>query len=74
MKKFISSLLVAVMLLSVAGLTATATETQETVILYTNDVHCAIDDYPVLAAYRAELMVQGKNVVTVDAENRQKII
>ncbi len=67
MKKFTGILLVAVMLLSVVSLTVFATETQETVILYTNDVHCAIDDYPVLAAYRAELLAQGKNVVTVDA-------
>ncbi len=66
MKKIISILLAAVMLLSVANITVFAQE-QETVILYTNDVHCAIDDYPILAAYRAELMAQGKNVVTVDA-------
>ncbi len=66
MKKFISILLVTVMLLSVASLTVFAQD-QETVILYTNDVHCAIEDYPVLAAYRAELLAQGKNVVTVDA-------
>ncbi len=67
MKKLISVLLVAVMLLSVVNITVFAAETQETVILYTNDIHCAIDDYPVLAAYRAELIAQGKNVVTVDA-------
>ncbi len=66
MKKFISILIVAVMLLSVANITVFA-QAGETVILYTNDVHCAIDDYPVLAAYRAELLAQGKNVVTVDA-------
>lgn len=28
----------------------------ETVILYTNDIHCAIDNYPILAAYRAQLI------------------
>lgn len=66
MKKYISILLVMVMLLSVVSVTAFA-QAQETVILYTNDVHCAIDDYSVLAAYRAELLSQGKNVVTVDA-------
>lgn len=65
-KRFISILLSAVVLLSVLSISAYAAET-ETVILYTNDVHCAIDDYPVLAAYRAELMAQGKNVVVVDA-------
>ncbi len=67
MKKLISILLVVFMLLSVLSLIALAVETQETVILYTNDIHCAIEDYPMLAAYRAELMAQGKNVVTVDA-------
>ncbi len=66
MKKIISVLLAMVMLFSVVSITVFAGE-QETVILYTNDVHCAIDDYPVLAAYRAELLEQGKNVVTVDA-------
>ena len=65
-KRFISILLSAVVLLSALSISAYAAET-ETVILYTNDVHCAIDDYPVLAAYRAELMAQGKNVVVVDA-------
>lgn len=66
MKRYISILLVMVMFFSVAN-TAVFAQEQETVILYTNDVHCAIDDYPVLAAYRAELLAQGKNVVTVDA-------
>ncbi len=63
---FISILLLLSIILSTVSVSAYGTES-ETVILYTNDVHCAIDDYPVLAAYRAELMAQGKNVVTVDA-------
>lgn len=54
------------MLLTILSVSAYATQ-PETVVLYTNDVHCAIDDYPILAAYRAELVAQGKNVVTVDA-------
>ncbi len=66
MKKLISILLVTVMLLSIVSSTVFA-QAQETVVLYTNDIHCAIDDYPVLAAYRAELLSQGKNVITVDA-------
>ena len=37
------------------------------VILYTNDVHCAIDNYDEFAAYRAELINQGHTVITVDA-------
>ncbi len=64
--RIISILLVMAMLLSVMSLSAFAAQT-ETVILYTNDVHCAIDDYPLLAAYRAELIAQGKKVVVVDA-------
>ncbi len=65
MKKLLSVFLAAAMLLSAAPLVSAAEA--ETVVLYTNDVHCAIDDYSVLAAYRAELIAQGKNVVTVDA-------
>ncbi|MBQ7115570.1 MAG: 5'-nucleotidase C-terminal domain-containing protein [Clostridia bacterium] len=64
--KLLSVLLVLSMLLTIISVSVSAQEV-ETVILYTNDVHCAIDDYPVLAAYRAELIAQGKNVVTVDA-------
>lgn len=39
----------------------------QTVILYTNDVHCAIDGYSKLAAYRAQLEEQGDQVIVVDA-------
>lgn len=38
-----------------------------TVVLYTNDVHCAIDDYAVLAGYKAQLEAQGDDVILVDA-------
>lgn len=65
MKKIISVLLAVIMIASVMPFAFAAEK--ETVILYTNDVHCAIEDYAVLAAYRAELIAQGKNVVTVDA-------
>ncbi len=65
MKKFISIILAAIMIASV--LPAVYAAETETVILFTNDIHCAIDDYPVLAAYRAELIAQGKNVIVVDA-------
>lgn len=64
--KFISIMLTVVILLTTVSISAYASST-DTVILYTNDVHCAIDDYPVLAAYRAELISQGKNVIVVDA-------
>lgn len=66
--KFISVLLVLVMLMATVSVAASASEPEgNTVILYTNDVHCAIEDYAVLAAYRAELIAQGNNVITVDA-------
>ena len=65
MKKILSILITVIMVASILP-SALATE-KETVILYTNDVHCAIDDYSVLAAYRAELIAQGKNVIVVDA-------
>ncbi len=65
MKKALSIILAIIMVASVLPL-AFAAET-ETVVLYTNDVHCAIDDYAVLAAYKAQLEADGKNVVLVDA-------
>ncbi len=66
--KLISILLVLAMIFATTSAFAYAADKGgDTVILYTNDVHCAIDDYPVLAAYRAELTAQGKNVITVDA-------
>lgn len=66
MKKFLSILLSIIMIISALPLVVTAAE-QDIVILYTNDVHCAIDDYAVLAAYRAELIANGHTVITVDA-------
>ncbi len=65
MKKFTSILLAVIM--TAAVLPFAVAVGKDTVILYTNDVHCAIDDYPVLAAYRAELIAQGNNVFVVDA-------
>ncbi|MBE6771578.1 MAG: hypothetical protein E7547_05475 [Ruminococcaceae bacterium] len=64
--KLISMLLAAAMLLAFLPSVAVATDT-ETIILYTNDVHCAIENYAVLAAYKADLVAKGKNVVVVDA-------
>jgi len=65
--RIISILLSLALLLSLAPSALAGAGATDTVILYTNDVHCAIDDYPVLAAYRAELINAGKNVVAVDA-------
>ena len=66
MKKLLSVLLSVIMVISALPLVVTAAE-QDVVILYTNDVHCAIDDYAVLAAYRADLIADGHTVITVDA-------
>lgn len=65
MKKFLSVTLAVIMI--AATLPFVFAAEKDTVILYTNDVHCAIEDYAVLAAYRAELIAQGHNVITVDA-------
>lgn len=65
MKKALSIILAIVMVASVLPFALAAEK--DTVILYTNDVHCATEDYAVLAAYRAELAAQGKNVIVVDA-------
>ena len=35
-------------------------------ILYTNDVHCAMDGYSSLAAYRQQMLEAGYDTVTVD--------
>lgn len=71
MKKFLAVFFAVFMIATVfpfAAFAQTGTEVSgEVVILYTNDVHCNIDNYPLLAAYRAELIAQGKTVITVDA-------
>ncbi len=36
-------------------------------VLFTNDVHCATEHYATLAAYRAQLIDDGRTVITVDA-------
>lgn len=65
-KKILSIVLSAVLILSVFTVAVSA-EGGNIVVLYTNDVHCAIDDYAVLAAYRQELIEDGNTVITVDA-------
>lgn len=46
---------------------ANAETDKDAVILYTNDVHCAIDDYSKLAAYAAQLEADGQEVLIIDA-------
>ncbi len=55
-----------VILFNVTISTIAASDDKEAIILYTNDVHCSIENYALLAAYRAELINQGYDVVTID--------
>lgn len=66
MKKLLS-LLVATALLFTACQSAPKALDKDVVVLYTNDVHCAIDQYPMLAGYKAMLEEAGNYVVLVDA-------
>lgn len=66
LQKLISVVIAAVLLFSMFAFSVSAEE-KNTVILYTNDVHCAVDSYAVLAAYRAELIGSSHSVITVDA-------
>lgn len=66
MKKLLAIILSVLMVISALPMVVTAAES-DVVILYTNDVHCAIDDYAILAAYRADLISDGHTVITVDA-------
>lgn len=64
-KKLLSLLLVFMLAFALCG-TAFAAEGQDIVILYTNDVHCAVDDnigYAGLVAYRTEMAAD--NYVTL---------
>ena len=64
MKKLLPIIIAILMIVTTTPLSVAAQG--NTVVLYTNDVHCAIDDYAVLAAYRADLISDGHNVITVD--------
>ena len=39
----------------------------DAVILYTNDVHCAMEDYAAFASYRQQMLDAGYRTITVDA-------
>ena len=66
-KKFLSTILVVAMLLSSFTVAFAASSEGDIIVLYTNDVHCATNDYAVLAGYKAELIENGNTVITVDA-------
>src|SRR5574344_1281862 len=74
MKKAISLLLAAVMAMSLTTVSlaadTTAVDKGDIVVLYTNDVHCGVDDnigYAGLAAYKAEMLKATDYVTLADA-------
>lgn len=66
LKRFFTTMVVGLIAIIIPG-KVQAEETKDAVILYTNDVHCAIDDYSYLAAYAAQLETEGYEVVIIDA-------
>ncbi len=66
MKKTIATAVVFVLMLICIPVGVSA-ENGDTVVLFTNDVHCTTENYAILAAYREELIAKGHTVVTVDA-------
>lgn len=68
MKRIFCLALTVLMLMSITVIAGAAEETGgDIIVLYTNDVHCATEDYALLAAYRAKLISEGHTVYTVDA-------
>lgn len=69
LKKILTGLMLSSMVISFVPLAVMAEGSVEkdTIILYTNDVHCAIDGYSKLAAYSAELEEAGHKVILIDA-------
>ena len=66
-KKWLAGILVGLLTLANIPVYVNADIDKDIYILYTNDVHCAIDDYSKLAAYAAELETEGHEVLIVDA-------
>ena len=71
LKKLMSGLMLASMVITMIPSIAMAEDstqenTKDTIILYTNDVHCAIDGYAKLAVYSAQLEEEGYEVLLID--------
>ncbi len=69
MKKLVSITMIFAMLLCITAC-STATSQDDIIILFTNDVHCNIDDnigYAGLAAYKKSVAAKNKYVTLVDA-------
>ncbi len=65
-KKALSVLVSLALMLSVLSVSFAADNGVNAIVLYTNDVHCATENYSVFSAYRADLISQGYEVITVD--------
>lgn len=66
-KKCLTGVLAGILTFASIPVFANAETDKDAVILYTNDVHCAIDDYSKLAAYAAQLEADGQEVLIIDA-------
>jgi 5'-nucleotidase/UDP-sugar diphosphatase len=69
-KKLVSLFMALVLIVALCGGSAFAAESKDIVVLYTNDVHCAVDDnigYAGLAAYRTEMLKTTDYVSLIDA-------
>ncbi len=66
LKKGLAVFLAAAILLSATVISFADGSGISAVVLYTNDVHCSIENYSVFAAYRADLISRGYEVITVD--------
>lgn len=67
MKKLLSALLVVLLTVSLFG--CSKTNDQDIIVLFTNDVHCGIDEkigYAGLVAYKKSIQADHKYVATVD--------
>ena len=67
MKKILkTAVLSAVVFIALITLASCGSKGEDLIVLYTNDVHCSIDGYSLLAEYAAELKARGENVVLAD--------
>lgn len=62
--KVLSLILIVIMLLPF--LNSCKKQDAHCVIIYTNDIHCAIDDYGILSSYIKSVKLENKNVLTLD--------
>ncbi len=66
LKRILSVLLSITVMLSITVISFATGDVTKAIVLYTNDIHCSVENYAVFSSYRAELISQGYEVVTVD--------